>query len=79
MKVDNYFPYEKKLRRNNEDESENTNIYNILKKLIELNEKLEGSVWYELPRYSVWSTLVYDMIQPGILYDHIVYPGGSYP
>ena len=40
MEVDNYFPYEqKKLRRNNEDENENKNIYNILKKLTELNEK----------------------------------------
>ena len=43
MEVDNYFPYEqKKLRRNNEDENENKNIYNILKKLTELNEKCNG-------------------------------------
>ena len=42
MEVDNYFPYEqKKLRRNNDDENENKNIYRILKQLTELNEKLE--------------------------------------
>ena len=42
MEVDNFFPYEqKKLRRNNEDENENKNIYHILKKLTDLNEKLQ--------------------------------------
>ena len=42
MEVDNFFSYEqKKLRRNNEDENENKNIYHILKKLTDLNEKLQ--------------------------------------
>ena len=42
MEIDNFFPYEqKKLRRNNEDENENKNIYHILKKLTDLNEKLQ--------------------------------------
>ena len=43
MEVENLFPYEqKKLRRNNEDENKNKNknIYHILKKLTDLNEKL---------------------------------------
>jgi len=43
MEVENLFPYEqKKLRRNNEDENKNKNIYHILKKLTDLNEKLNN-------------------------------------
>ena len=30
------------------------------------------------PGYSMWSTQIYNLIHPGIRYDHIEYPDGSY-
>ena len=42
LEIDNYFPYEQKnLRRTKEEDENNKDIYNNLKKLSDLNEKLK--------------------------------------
>ena len=42
IEVNNFFPYEQKnLRRGIGEEKDNKDIYNILKKLTDLNEKLK--------------------------------------